>query len=123
MVCSKPSKRYWIRHSLGYSAQINGTDNQRKEAQQQKGTTTHPLENSICCIPHFLNKTDNLTALVEFPMHCAQISDFQLFPPFIFIIIIVVITILITEVLDKHLRVKITHNLDVSMMTSSFSNS
>ena len=107
MVCSKPSKRYWIRHSLGYSAQINGTDDQRKEAQQQKGTTTHPLENSMCCIPHFLNKTDNLTALVEFPMHYTQINYFL---PFI--IIIVVITILITEVLDKHLRVKITNNLE-----------
>lgn len=84
MVCSKPSKRYWIRHSLGYSAQINGTDNQRKEAQQQKGTTTHSLENSMCCTPHLLTKTDNLTALVEFPMHYIQINDFQLFPPIYF---------------------------------------
>lgn len=83
MVCSTPSKRYWIRHSLGYFAEINGTDNQQKlHPKQQKSTTTHPPSHLLCLKYHMLYfillgkqlRPNNVTVLVEFPIHYAQIS-------------------------------------------------
>ena len=52
------------------------------------------MSKAACVVFHiFRIETDNLTGLVEFPMHYEQINDFQLFLP-----IIIIIIILITEV-------------------------